>query len=211
VFRALRRAGLDARGGSGCDPAARRALEPSPGRWAAVGGAAPVLADARAVLDGAAAAGARLVVVADRATGADGAVEAALAAAGARAVRVDPADLAGAEAAARAAAETGGAVLVALSGCVRGAATFAPLAIAPSRCNRCGACLALGCPAISDPGGEAMAIDAGTCTGCGLCAPLCRGRAIRSRRTRRERRRADPIFSSHLRSSPPAPAGGEAG
>jgi NAD-dependent dihydropyrimidine dehydrogenase PreA subunit len=54
----------------------------------------------------------------------------------------------------------------------------APLAIAPSRCNRCGACLRLGCGAISDPGGEALVIDASACAGGGLCAPLCRGRAI---------------------------------
>jgi indolepyruvate ferredoxin oxidoreductase alpha subunit len=50
--------------------------------------------------------------------------------------------------------------------------------VAAARCNRCGACLALACPAISDPGGEAMAVDPAVCTGCGLCAPLCRSRAI---------------------------------
>ncbi len=53
-----------------------------------------------------------------------------------------------------------------------------PLAIAESRCNRCGGCFTLGCPAISDPGGEALVIDEASCTGCGLCAPLCRARAI---------------------------------
>ncbi len=178
VFHALRRAGLDVQGGPGCDPAAPRTFEASPGRWAAVAGARGVVADARAVLGAAAAAGARLVVVADRCTGEARALGAALAAAGAREIRVDPADLAAAEAAARGAAESRGAVLVALSACPRGTPASAPFAIAPSRCNRCGACLALGCPAISDPGGEAMAIDAATCTGCARCAPLCRGRAI---------------------------------
>jgi indolepyruvate ferredoxin oxidoreductase alpha subunit len=54
----------------------------------------------------------------------------------------------------------------------------APLLIAESRCNRCRACLALGCPSISYLGGEAMEIDGASCTGCGLCAPLCRARAI---------------------------------
>lgn len=54
----------------------------------------------------------------------------------------------------------------------------APLAIAPSRCNRCGACLNLGCPAISDVGAEALSIDPAACIGCGACAPLCRARAI---------------------------------
>lgn len=53
-----------------------------------------------------------------------------------------------------------------------------PLAIAPSRCNRCGACLGLGCPAISDVGGEALVIDPALCAGGRICAPLCRARAI---------------------------------
>ncbi|HEX9049219.1 MAG TPA: 4Fe-4S binding protein, partial [Anaeromyxobacter sp.] len=130
------------------------------------------------VLASAAGSGARLLVVADQATVRADAVGAALAAAGVRVVRVDPADLAAAEATARAEAEAGGAVLVALSPCRRGVPSSRPFAIAASRCNRCGACLALGCPAISDPAGEALAIDPATCTGCGLCAPLCRGRAI---------------------------------
>jgi TPP-dependent indolepyruvate ferredoxin oxidoreductase alpha subunit len=54
----------------------------------------------------------------------------------------------------------------------------APLAVAEARCNRCGACLALGCPAIEDAGGEGLSIDPARCTGCGLCGPLCRARAI---------------------------------
>ena len=178
LFRALRRAGLGVQGGLGCDPAARTALAAAPGRLAAVAGAREVIADAGAVLRSSERAGARLVVVADARAAAEGDVEAALAAAGARALRVDPADLAAIEASARAAAEEGSAVLVALSPCARGAPRSPPFAVAPSRCNRCGACLALACPAISDPGGEAIAIDAGVCTGCGLCAPLCRARAI---------------------------------
>jgi indolepyruvate ferredoxin oxidoreductase alpha subunit len=52
------------------------------------------------------------------------------------------------------------------------------VAIAASRCNRCGACLRLGCPAISDVGGEALVVDGDECTGCGACAPVCRARAI---------------------------------
>ena len=187
LFRALRRAGLDFQGGLGCDPSAPRAFGAAPGRWAAVAGARAVLEDARAVLASSARAGAALVVVADARTGSAADVEAALEAVGARAYRVNPGDLAAIEAAARAAVEPGGLqttlgrevlVLVALSGCARGAPRSSPFAIAPSRCNRCGACLALGCPAISDPGGEAIAIDPATCTGCGLCPSLCRGRAI---------------------------------
>jgi len=178
LFRALRRAGLGVQGGPGCDPAAARAFETQPGRWAAVAGAAHALSDPAGMLSGAAAAGARVLVVADRELDAAPGVEAALARAGARVVRLEPGDLGAAEAAARHAAEAGGTAIVALSSCPRGAPTAAPFAIAASRCNRCGACLALGCPAISDAGGEVLEIDATTCTGCGLCAPLCRARAL---------------------------------
>ena len=55
---------------------------------------------------------------------------------------------------------------------------LAPLSIEERRCNRCGSCLKLACPAIADVGGEALVIDEATCTGCGLCVPLCRARAI---------------------------------
>jgi indolepyruvate ferredoxin oxidoreductase alpha subunit len=51
-------------------------------------------------------------------------------------------------------------------------------AITASRCNRCGACLRLGCGAIADEGGEALVVSAQTCTGCGDCAPVCRAKAI---------------------------------
>jgi indolepyruvate ferredoxin oxidoreductase alpha subunit len=53
-----------------------------------------------------------------------------------------------------------------------------PFAIAPSRCNRCGACLRLGCPAILDAGGEALLVDGSACTGCSACASACRARAL---------------------------------
>lgn len=68
----------------------------------------------------------------------------------------------------------------ALPACAAGANAARPLAIAASRCNRCGACLRLGCGAISDAGGEALVIDPEACAGGGLCAPLCRARAIGS-------------------------------
>ncbi len=55
---------------------------------------------------------------------------------------------------------------------------LAPLAIEERRCNRCGSCLKLSCPAIEDLGGEALVIDQAVCTACGLCVPLCRARAI---------------------------------
>ncbi|HEY6098771.1 MAG TPA: hypothetical protein VIW03_05040 [Anaeromyxobacter sp.] len=68
----------------------------------------------------------------------------------------------------------------ALPACARSAARASPsLAIASERCNRCGACLRLGCGAISDAGGEALVIDPSLCAGGAACAPLCRARAIR--------------------------------
>lgn len=178
TFRALRRAGLDVQGGLGCDPASAAPFVHASGRWAAVTGIGRVLeAGARAVFAQARGAGARLVVVADREPpGGAAPLESLLARAGARLLRVDPADLAGAEAAVRSSEPD--AVLLALSPCPRGAPRAAPLEVVPSRCNRCGACLALACAALSDPGGESMAVDAGTCTGCRLCAPLCRSRAL---------------------------------
>ncbi len=181
TFRALRRAGLEFQGGLGCDPASAAAFAPAAGPWAAVCGVSRILRrGAPALLTDAARAGARFLLVADRAPpGHRPQVEMLLAAAGARVLVVDPADLAAAGAAtARALVAGPGTALVALAPCIRGAPRAAPLAIAPSRCNRCGACLALACPAISDLGGEAMVIDTVTCAGCRLCAPLCRGRAI---------------------------------
>jgi len=74
---------------------------------------------------------------------------------------------------------SGASLLAPLPACLRHAAAAAgPLAIAPSRCNRCGACLGLGCGAISDVGGDALVIDPALCAGGGLCAPRCRARAI---------------------------------
>jgi TPP-dependent indolepyruvate ferredoxin oxidoreductase alpha subunit len=151
------------------------------GRFAALSGARDLRSEgADALLARTGTAGGRFVLVADRA-GAAGAASAAaaLAAAGARVRTFDPARLDEARDAVAWAASAGpGAALVALAPCVRGAPRSPPLAIAPSRCNRCGACLGLGCPAISDPGEDALAIDPVVCTGCGACAPLCRSRAI---------------------------------
>lgn len=177
LFRALRRAGLDVQGQSGCEPDADRPFIAAAGRWAAVAGARRLLAGGQGAVAEAAAAGARLFVLVDR-EGADGRRAAALlAATGARVVPLDGLDLAGAEAAAREASVAGGALVV-LSPCARLSRPGPPLAIAASRCNRCGACLSLGCPAISDEGGDALVVDPSVCTGCGLCAPLCRARAI---------------------------------
>jgi NAD-dependent dihydropyrimidine dehydrogenase PreA subunit len=183
TLRALRRAGLDVQGGLGCDPEAEAPFAPAPGRWAAVTGARRLLeTGAPALLDEVAGAGARLLVLADRlAPNGAASLGRRLAAAGARVVRLDPSDLAGAEASARAAAEApGGAplALLAVAPCARRAPRAAPLAVEPARCNRCTACLSLACPALSYRGGESVELDPATCTGCGRCAPLCRSRAL---------------------------------
>jgi len=179
TFRALRRAGLAVQGGLACDAAAADPLAPATGRWAAVAGVGEALRRGpAALLDEAARAGARAVVL----TGPPGAraarLRGALAAAGARVLELDPARVRAAEeAVARAVAEPG-AALVALAACPRGRPRGAPVAIDGRRCNRCGACLSLACPAIGDPGGEALEVDPSVCSGCGLCAPLCRAGAI---------------------------------
>jgi ferredoxin len=97
-------------------------------------------------------------------------------------VRLDPADLEAAEAALREAlARPGETLVLAIAPCRLGAPRAAPLAVTARRCNRCGQCLSLGCPSITDAGGEAMVVDPGTCAGCGLCRPLCRSRALAPR------------------------------
>lgn len=46
------------------------------------------------------------------------------------------------------------------------------------RCNKCGACLRYGCPAIeTDANGAALITD--LCTGCGVCADICPAGAVR--------------------------------
>ncbi len=60
-----------------------------------------------------------------------------------------------------------------------------PLAVDPARCAACGACFRLGCPAIvrgapQDPAGKRFqaSIDPQFCTGCTLCAQVCKFGAI---------------------------------
>ena len=68
-------------------------------------------------------------------------------------------------------------VLVALAPCVL-AVREKPgeIVVDEERCNLCGICLDVGCPALA-PDEIAMAI-ADTCTGCGLCIELCRRGAL---------------------------------
>jgi TPP-dependent indolepyruvate ferredoxin oxidoreductase alpha subunit len=182
LFRALRRAGLEVQGGSGCDEEVLRLPSDVPGRWAAVAGAARAAAGAGALVAEARTAGASLVAVADRDGPGERAAVEALARAGVEVVLLDGTDVAAVEAAVRAAggrdAAGRDAAVVVLSACVRDAPRGDPVDVDPSRCNRCGACLSLGCPALSDPGGDAVAIERAVCTGCGLCVPLCRSRAL---------------------------------
>jgi TPP-dependent indolepyruvate ferredoxin oxidoreductase alpha subunit len=180
TLRALRRAGVEVQGGIGCEEGAGRAFVPAHGRWGAVTGVARLLREgAPALLAEAARAGAGLVIVADRVAPVRPLrIEEELARTGARHDWMDLDDAAAAEALVREAVDEPGRVLVALARCVRGAPRAAPLAVDASRCNRCGSCLTLACPALSD-GGEAAAVDPAACTGCGRCAPLCRSRALR--------------------------------
>jgi indolepyruvate ferredoxin oxidoreductase alpha subunit len=54
-----------------------------------------------------------------------------------------------------------------------------PLSVKASACGKCRSCLRLGCPAISAGADGTVAIDPGLCTGCGLCASVCKFDAIR--------------------------------
>jgi NAD-dependent dihydropyrimidine dehydrogenase PreA subunit len=177
LLRALRRAGLEWAGGLGCEPRPLPAPRSPPAITARLASAAEALRDPAALL---ASPGAALIVGDRGGPERARAVASALAGAGARVASLDPAGGAAAMEAALAEVRAwrGPAALVALTPCARGVDVLPPFAIDPARCSRCGACLGLGCVAISDPGGEAVAIDPAACTGCGLCAPLCRSRAI---------------------------------
>ena len=53
----------------------------------------------------------------------------------------------------------------------------APLCVDREACKSCKACMRIGCPAISMTEGKAI-IDATLCTGCGVCAQLCKFGAL---------------------------------
>ncbi|MDR1598762.1 MAG: indolepyruvate ferredoxin oxidoreductase subunit alpha [Oscillospiraceae bacterium] len=46
-------------------------------------------------------------------------------------------------------------------------------------CRKCGACMRLGCPALSKDGGGVVSVDPAQCVGCGLCPRVCPFHAIR--------------------------------
>jgi ferredoxin len=180
ALRALRRAGVELQGAIGCDGGGSGGLAGWPGRWAAVTGLAEIgRRGAREVLEEAWRAGAALVVVADRLAPARSlAPEEDLREAAQRVLRLDLADPFAAEARTREALETPRTVLVALAPCAREAPRGEPLRVETALCNRCGSCIGLGCPALLDPGEEGMVVDPAFCSGCALCASLCRSRAI---------------------------------
>ena len=49
------------------------------------------------------------------------------------------------------------------------------------KCRGCKQCMKIACPAIAFEGGKARIFDPASCTGCGLCAHMCRFGAIERR------------------------------
>jgi len=95
-----------------------------------------------------------------------------------RCVTVDAADYPALEAALKAAVKAPGlSVLVAEAPCalmVR--EKIGDIVVDDERCNLCGLCLAIGCPAIA-PEADTVSIMDG-CTGCGLCIDVCKRGAL---------------------------------
>jgi len=88
-------------------------------------------------------------------------------------------------------AKDGPSVIISQRGCVlfkrKNYSTQAPLKVDAEKCTGCKVCLGLGCPAISwkkiEPkeGSKQQGIsviDEGLCTGCGICAQVCKFEAI---------------------------------
>jgi indolepyruvate ferredoxin oxidoreductase alpha subunit len=68
-------------------------------------------------------------------------------------------------------------VVVALSPCVLTVREHAGATVVDGeRCNLCGLCLDIGCPALAP--GEAEVVVTDACTGCGLCVDVCRRGAL---------------------------------
>ncbi len=76
-------------------------------------------------------------------------------------------------------------VVVAFAPCVlMTRQTPGEIVVDSDRCNLCGLCLDLGCPALA-PGEDAMIVT-GQCSGCGLCIEVCRRGAVVRRETKVE-------------------------
>ena len=50
----------------------------------------------------------------------------------------------------------------------------------PEACKKCGACLKIGCPAITKQADGTVKIDETMCNGCGLCTNYCKFGAIKT-------------------------------
>ena len=48
----------------------------------------------------------------------------------------------------------------------------------PDKCKKCGACLKIGCPAMTKGADGKVKIDETMCNGCGLCKNYCKFNAI---------------------------------
>ena len=68
-------------------------------------------------------------------------------------------------------------MIVALAPCVLMVREKAgEIVVDDERCNLCGVCLDIGCPALA-PAGETITVT-DVCTGCGLCIDVCRRGAL---------------------------------
>lgn len=92
---------------------------------------------------------------------------------GVRCVTVDASDFKALDAAIKEEAKTPGlGVIVALASCVLMTRQgTGEVVVDEERCNLCGICVDLGCPALA-PGDDSMSVLE-TCTGCGLCVAVC--------------------------------------
>ncbi len=73
----------------------------------------------------------------------------------------------------------------------------------PGRCNGCGICLGLGCPAMGlGPDGKKTEIDRIFCNSCGLCAQVCARRAIEAGSVRVEPAKAGPVQAGPAEAGP---------
>jgi indolepyruvate ferredoxin oxidoreductase alpha subunit len=106
---------------------------------------------------------------------------------------VDPYDLKQVETALRASLEVEGpAVVVAQRECAllpQARAEWTPIKVDPERCNGCGLCFRIACPAIvasdqvdAKTGRVLARIDPLLCTGCEICAQVCARGAILPKR-----------------------------
>jgi indolepyruvate ferredoxin oxidoreductase alpha subunit len=97
---------------------------------------------------------------------------------GVRCTTVDARDYPALDGAIAAEAETPGlGVVVALAPCVLASRErLGQIVVDEERCNLCGLCLDIGCPALA-PGEEAVVVDE-QCSGCGLCVEVCRRGAL---------------------------------